>query len=195
MADLRELYEQRALLLRHTRDQLTSRVADALSGVAHIDRIHFRVKDTESFVAKAESGKYSEPLVEIEDQIAGRVIVFFLSDIPVIKEALTRLFHPLEIRTREPERDAEFGYQSEHLVFMIPVWSKPGTWSSIDDPPSTFEVQIRTLFMHAYAEPEHDLKYKAASDLHPESRRELSWIAASAWGADQAFERVRSRQG
>lgn len=45
--------------------------------------------------------------------------------------------------------------------------------------------------MHAYAEPQHDLSYKAAADLPSEIRRELAWVAASAWGADQAYERVR----
>jgi ppGpp synthetase/RelA/SpoT-type nucleotidyltranferase len=59
--------------------------------------------------------------------------------------------------------------------------------------PSTFELQIRTLFMHAWAEPQHDMGYKAAQELTREIRRELAWIAASAWGADQAYDRVFQR--
>jgi len=51
-------------------------------------------------------------------------------------------------------------------------------------------LQIRTIFMHAYSEPQHDFAYKAAGDLPPNVRRELAWIAASAWGADQAYARV-----
>jgi putative GTP pyrophosphokinase len=196
MADLREQYEGRTLLLRHACEQLKARTIDALSRLEHIDRVHFRVKGTESFVKKAVAGgtcKYAEPLIEIEDQIAGRIIVFFVSDIPLVRDVLMTLFHPIEVRTREPERDAEFGYQSEHLVFTIPVWSRPPKWDTIEDSPRTFEVQLRTLFMHAYAEPEHNLQYKSANDLDPETRRELGWIAASAWGADSAFERIRTR--
>jgi hypothetical protein len=37
---------------------------------------------------------------------------------------------------------------------------------------STFELQIRTLFMHAYVEPQHDIGSKAARDLPREIRKE-----------------------
>jgi ppGpp synthetase/RelA/SpoT-type nucleotidyltranferase len=59
--------------------------------------------------------------------------------------------------------------------------------------PTTFELQIRTLCMHAWAEPQHDVGYKSAEELSREDRRELAWIAASIWGADHGFERVLKR--
>jgi ppGpp synthetase/RelA/SpoT-type nucleotidyltranferase len=63
------------------------------------------------------------------------------------------------------------------------------TWGARDDLPSTFELRVRTIFMHAYAEPQHNIGYKAASELPGQVRRELAWIAAS------AYERVRSWDG
>jgi putative GTP pyrophosphokinase len=49
--------------------------------------------------------------------------------------------------------------------------------------------------MQAGAEPQHDLSSKAAHELSPETRKELAWVAASAWGADHALERVLQRLG
>lgn len=51
---------------------------------------------------------------------------------------------------------------------------------------------MRTLFQHAYAEPQHDAGYKDRESLSRDQRRELAWVAASAWGADQAYSRLRA---
>ena len=93
---------------------------------------------------------------------------------------------------RRPERDVEFGYESDHLICVIPPHLEPSGWAKRHDMPSTFELQIRTLLMHAYAEPQHDIGYKAARDLPHQIRRELCVrLATAAWGADQAYEHVR----
>jgi putative GTP pyrophosphokinase len=193
--DLRSRYCGRLGLLEQLRSNLEQETKEALAALPHIDRVTFRVKEVDSFVAKAEDPKndppYQDPLAEIEDQVAGRVIVFFLCDLLTVHEHLTRTYSTIERSQRRPERDAEFGYESDHLICIIPPHLKPNGWNMRDDMPSTFELQIRTLFMHAYAEPQHDIGYKAARDLPREIRRELAWIAASAWGADQAYERVR----
>lgn len=201
MPDIRDDYEGRRLALHHVADSLSRRTSESLREHRHIDRVAFRVKGTASFVAKATSTsaegapRYERPLVEVEDQVAGRVIVFCTADLAPVKEVLMTLFRSIEVASRKPRRDDEFGYQSEHLILAIPPWAKPRNWSSIVEPPNTFELQLRTLFMHAYAEPQHDIAYKAASDLTPEVRRELAWIAASAWGADAAFARIRAALG
>jgi len=192
--DLRRRYSDRMILLEQLRSNLEQETREALADLPHIDRVTFRVKTADSFVAKAEDPKndppYQAPLVEIEDQVAGRVIVFFLSDLAAVHERFAGTYSTIEHSQRRPERDAEFGYESNHLICVIPPHLKPSGWDVQHDMPSTFELQIRTLFMHAYAEPQHDIGYKAAHDLPSEIRRELAWIAASAWGADQAFERV-----
>jgi putative GTP pyrophosphokinase len=194
---LRELYAERLSMLEELRNSLQHETNEALSGVAHIDRVSFRVKTVDSFVAKAQdpdnSPGYSDPLVEIEDQVAGRLLVFFLTDLPVVHRHLEATFNTVERVERRPSRDAEFGYESDHLICLIPPHLKPSQWDARADLPTTFELQIRTLFMHAYAEPQHDLAYKTSTELPKSARRELAWIAASAWGADQAFERLRSQ--
>lgn len=190
-----EQYTGRIPLLEELRRGLEREAIEALSGVPHIDRVSFRVKEAKSFVSKARdqnnSPEYSDPLVEIEDQVAGRIIVFFLTDLEIVRQRIAATFNTVERVERRPQRDAEFGYESDHLICLIPPHLQPVGWNARKDVPTTFELQIRTLFMHAYAEPQHDLAYKAAKELPREVRKELAWIAASSWGADHAYERVR----
>jgi len=192
--DLVSQYNERAEVLARASQYLESEVREALKVIRHVDRVYFRRKETKSFVDKAtdpaSDPPYTEPLIEIEDQIAGRVIVLFLQDIPEVVTGLSTVFNRIEHKKRRPVRDAEFGYQSEHLICIIPPQAKPDDWDRFDNMPNTFELQIRTIFMHAYAEPEHDLDYKGSLELPADIRRELAWVAASAWGADRALQRV-----
>ena len=122
--------------------------------------------------------------------VAGHIIVYFLSDIDPVSTVTRELWQAIELSHKEPERDAEFGYESWHQVFIIPDHLKPDGWTDLHDMPATFEVQIRTLFMHAYAEPQHDFGYKSADELSRDQRRRLGWIASAAWGADRAFQEI-----
>jgi putative GTP pyrophosphokinase len=185
---------ERVALLSRLRGTLESEVTEALNSFPHVDRIYFRVKSTPSFVEKAldpdTSPPYSDPFVEIEDQVAGRVLFFFEGDIENAKPLLLRTFTTVEQVHKRPSRDEEFGYESHHLICNIPPHLRPPGWDARSDLPPTFELQLRTLFMHAYAEPQHDIAYKRSTDLPGDVRRELAWIAASSWGADKAYSRV-----
>ena len=197
MADaLAVAYEANQILLTAASRLLEEEVREAMSSLKHVDRIAFRVKLTKSFIDKARDPKvsppYTDPLVEVEDQIAGRVIVFALPDIDRVVERLANTFSFIESSRRRPAKDDEFGYESHHLICMIPPQVQTSDWRArAETLPNTCEIQIRTLFMHAWAEPQHDLSYKSPTELPYDTRRELAWIAASAWGADQAFKRVR----
>lgn len=188
-ASVRSRYAARKPLLELLRVELLNGAEDALRGVPHVDRVQFRVKDVGPFAEKAK--RYEHPLSEIEDQVSGRVIVFFLSDIDRVVEAVGTRWTAVENAFHRPMADAEFGYESHHEIFVIPEHLLPEGWSQAKEMPTTFELQIRTLFMHAYAEPQHEFGYKAASDLPAPVRRQLAWIAASAWGADKAYEDAR----
>ena len=191
---IKEIYKSRLPILSELKEKLESITKQALLNVENIERISFRVKDPDSFYDKAidpdNDPPYEYPLAEIEDQVAGRVIVFFREDLDIVKNRLSGSYNTVEFEKRRPEADSEFGYESNHLVFNIPPQARSSDWDKIDDLPETFELQIRTIFMHAYAEPQHDFGYKEAKDLPKNIRKELAWIAASAWGADLAYSRV-----
>lgn len=186
-------YAERLPLLEVAADSLTREVRDALAGVPHVDRITFRVKEATSFLAKAtavDAGgpRYAEPFREIEDQVAGRVLVFFRRDLDLIEGMLRKTFRTQEVRVKEPVSAKEFDYESRHQIFLFPEFLLPDAWTEREDLPIAFEMQVRTLFMHAWAEPQHDLGYKGEGSLPRQAERLLALAAASAWGADHAIE-------
>lgn len=201
--EIRQQYQARGTLLKQAAAKLQGRLTDALEDVPHVDRISFRVKGSESFVRKCsdEDGsprgtdrgevKYTEPLEEVEDQIAGRVLVFFRGDLAEVEGRIKGWFRAsVEFSRREPDTAAAFGYESDHFVFVIDEHVKPAGWGEAGPMPTTFELQVRTLFMHAFAEPQHDLGYKGGEPLDSETERQFAWIAASAWGADRTMNEL-----
>jgi ppGpp synthetase/RelA/SpoT-type nucleotidyltranferase len=193
--ELEARYNERRPLLEQLGVNLEHEVRRHLDGIPHIDRISFRAKGTTSFLEKVLERNveppYEAPLIEVEDQVAGRLLVFFISDVEPTRIQAERMFTPVEAILRRPAHYNVFDYESFHAIYSIPPPMKPAGWNERDDLPRTFELQIRTLFQHAYAEPQHDLAYKPATPPSDDVRRELAWVAASSWGADQALERVR----
>ncbi len=189
-------YLQRRNNLLTLARSLETEVTSYLKDIQHIDRIYFRAKDAKSFVQKAltlganDSWKYEHPFEEIEDQVAGRVLVFYRSDIDNVAAALLGKLKKAESEYKRPSSAKEFDYETRHIVCALTPDLQPPGWSDLDDPPQTFELQIRTLAQHAWAEPQHGF-YKGDSGLEGESLRKLYWASASAWGLDSIWEEIR----
>jgi ppGpp synthetase/RelA/SpoT-type nucleotidyltranferase len=163
------------------------------TGLSRIDRITARAKDVKSFldkVAKKEKGKakYIDPLSQIQDQLGVRVITFFRADVDRLDAVVKRYFRWIEHKDHVPDSEWEFGYFGRHYVLGLPTDVLPdGT--DPDMVPRFFELQIKTLFQHAWSEAEHDLGYKPGDDpLTPDQKRKLAFTSAQAWGADQMFD-------
>lgn len=204
-ARLRAAFARRRPLLEGVAESLCDLAETGLATFDHhhVDRIYFRAKSIESFVNKvrkrsaaAAAGEvrdgvpvvaYRSPLTQVEDQVGGRVLVFFQHDIEPVVRLLLTTFNAVEMQDKTPPKDAEFGYESTHLVCYIPDQIRPPVWGSESQMPDTFELQVRTLFMHAWAEPQHDLGYKGPGDLTKQQKKRLAWVAASAWGADRGL--------
>lgn len=191
--DLIKTWRARLPDIESLKDKISSGIRDALENVPHIDRISSRLKTEASFLRKATRVKgYRDPFKDIEDQIGCRVIVFFKSDIQVVEDSILRFFRKVERKYMKPESVSEFAYESHHLNLIIPPQMRPDNAFHIELLPEVFEVQIRTILMHAYAEPQHDLVYKADGDIPLSIKRRLAWIAASCWGADREYDEIRS---
>lgn len=167
----------------------------------HIDRVTARAKSVNRFLAKAlkvenDKPKYTEPLRQIQDQVGARLVTFYKSDVDRVAEIVERYFRPIEARDLVPESEWEFGYVGRHYILFIP--------SDVIDHsierdliPEFFELQVKTLFQHAWSEAEHDLGYKpGAVPLTADEKRRLAFTAAQAWGADRIFDELhRERRG
>lgn len=189
-------YAPRIPLLKDLARNLEEETRVALGSIPRVDRVSFRVKAPDKFAHKSvaidEDGspKYKFPLADIEDQVGGRVLVLFRRDIDTVVGRLLETFNRAEQTRKAPKDFKAFGYESDHLVLIIPPHVCPTDWNALEFRPTTFEMQVRTLFMHAWAEPEHDISYKAKVPLTDEERRKIAWAAANAWGGDAIFEQV-----
>lgn len=160
-----------------------------LESQSHVDRICSRVKSIESFQTKAsktEEGKfiYTDPLNQIQDQVGVRVIVFYLDDVERIAEKIRENYKEVEYKNHIPDSESEFGYVGKHFIFKVPSDFKKNV------EPRFFELQIKTLFQHAWAEANHDLVYKPKKSLSVLQKRKVAFTAAQAWGADTVFNEL-----
>jgi predicted RNase H-like nuclease/ppGpp synthetase/RelA/SpoT-type nucleotidyltranferase len=159
-----------------------------------------RIKSVTSFAAKAArriDGKllYPEPLQDITDQIGIRVITYALSDVAAVADLMHDQVLVLDDRDmgRETASQGRFGYASRHLL-IAPGPGQP------EDPDQrltgrTASLQIRTVLQHAWAEFEHDIRYKGVvPDEHAsEFDRRFTLAAGLLELADREFSAIRDR--
>ena len=170
-------------------------IADRMKDQPRIDRITARAKTVSRFLGKAATPgdcgpKYSEPLDQIQDQVAARIVVFYQCDVERIESEVSRYFSAIENRKLIPESESEFGYFGHHFVLVLPtdVVAEDMGASMV---PDFFELQIKTLFQHAWSEADHDLGYKPGdAELSPDQKRRIAFTSAQAWGADQIFDQL-----
>jgi putative GTP pyrophosphokinase len=180
--------------LQRVAANLETHLRDQLTGLEHIDRISARAKSPDRFAVKASSQedgrpKYGSPLTDIQDQLGARVIVFYRGDVDIVSRAVARYFTAIEERELVPESQWEFGYFGMHSILSLPRDVIP-EGVPVEEVPRFFELQIKTLFQHAWSEANHDLGYKARAPLVADQQRRLAFTAAQAWGADRVFDEL-----
>ena len=176
-------------------EALRAFLAECLKGELRIDRVAARPKDVDRFVAKATKlndgrPKYAEPLEQIQDQVGARIITFYPTDVARLDPVVKKWFNPIEFRDHVPESEWEFGYFGRHYVLAIPTDVIDDRWDKAMIP-RFFELQVKTLFEHAWSEAEHDLGYKPGEQpLTSDETRRLAYTSAQAWGADRMFDEL-----
>jgi predicted RNase H-like nuclease/ppGpp synthetase/RelA/SpoT-type nucleotidyltranferase len=192
--------------------QLDTRTEDGLRFVALVTAIldeaginylsvTGRTKSVESFAGKAArriDGElmYPDPLRDISDQIGVRVITYVLGDVAAVAELMGDQVVVKDDRDmgRETASEGRFGYASRHLLIALDAAreSQPAYESLRGQVAS---IQIRTVLQHAWAEFEHDIRYKGTvPDEHArEFDRRLTLAAGLLELADQEFSTIGER--
>jgi ppGpp synthetase/RelA/SpoT-type nucleotidyltranferase len=158
-----------------------------------------RTKTVASFAEKARrtlDGEllYADPLREITDTIGIRVITYVHSDVSAVADLLRDQVVVKDDRDmgRETAQEGRFGYASRHLLVELD--------SARDGHPSyavmrghTAQIQIRTVLQHAWAEFEHDIRYKGTMpDEHARDfDRRFTLAAGLLELADREFSTIR----
>lgn len=167
------------------------------------DHVTARVKEWRSLRSKSRKRRpdgtlmYPHPWQDIHDLIGVRVTTYHSTEIPRIIEALTEVF---EVRrsvdkTAQTRVSGSFGYGSHHLILRVPPARVTPVLQAYAG--REFEVQIRTVLQHAWAEFEHDIRYKRRGNtgkLAPEVDRAFTLAAGLIELADQQFDLIAAQQ-
>lgn len=155
--------------------------------------IEGRIKDRESLKGKIEIKDKYTTLSEITDICGIRIITFFSDDVDKIAQLLEDEFSldkANSIDKRKSQDPTKFGYVSLHYILQL-----DGSRAELSEnsffKELKFEVQIRTILQHAWAEIEHDFGYKTESEVPEKIRRRFSRLAGLIELADDEFMKIK----
>jgi putative GTP pyrophosphokinase len=168
------------------RAQLASWLAEDVGLKLH--SITLRVKHRDSVAAKlVRPDRTYGSVWELTDLVGLRVITYFEDGVDrvgrLLEAHLPVDFHH-SVDKRKPSADDRFGYRSLHYVCRL----TPDTQAQHE---IRYEIQVRTLLEHAWAEIEHDLGYKSRDSVPAAARRRLNRLAGLLELADQEFVAIR----
>lgn len=130
-----------------------------------------------------------DPIRDITDQIGVRIITYVQSDIAPLAQLLAEHFTVLEDRDMglETASEGRFGYASRHML----ISDDPDATGY--DPKRCASVQLRTVLQHAWAEFEHDARYKGEvpTQFASELDRRFTLAAGLIELADREFSLIR----
>ena len=160
-----------------------------------------RTKSIASFAEKATRAVdgvrlYTDPLREIGDQVGVRVITYVRDDVDAVADLLSDQVVVRDDRDlgRETASEGRFGYASRHLQITLDA-ARENQPAYAHLPGRNIQVQIRTVLQHAWAEFEHDIRYKGT--VPPEHAHDFDRRFTLAAGllelADQEFTTIRNR--
>ncbi|MBD2759668.1 DUF429 domain-containing protein [Yimella sp. cx-573] len=187
-------------LLRRAADEASAVVVGILddAGLNYLS-VTGRAKSIESFAEKA--GRmadgvplYADPIAQIGDTIGLRVITYVHSDVAAVAQLLASEAEVLDDRDmgQETASEGRFGYASRHLQIRLAP-ADQAAHPAVGDRP--VQVQIRTVLQHAWAEFEHDIRYKGTvpDEYRSDFDRRFSLAAGLLELADQEFSTIRER--
>ena len=179
-----------------TYEALSRKASEIIKEVLDSEKIEYysityRSKEINSFARKVKNEKYEVP-EDITDLAGIRIITYVESEANKTSEFLKKLFdidfeHSID-KSKVLGVD-KVGYRSQHYIACfssdrskLPEFKK---FSGLK-----FEVQIRTILEHAWAEIEHDRNYKYSGVLPDEIKRRFAIIAGVLELADKEFDNI-----
>jgi len=157
-----------------------------------------RTKTVASFAAKAHRERdgravHPEPMRQITDQIGVRVITYVHSDVVAIAQLFADADQLTVLEDRDMGQDTarqgRFGYASRHLLLCVGGTDAEPSY----DPMRCVSVQLRTVLQHAWAEFEHEIRYKGTvpPEHAPDLDRRFTLAAGLLELADREFSVIR----
>lgn len=158
----------------------------------HIHSLSARVKAKKSFVEKCYKKSYKDPNKEMTDMVGVRIITYTASDVEKVCNIVRQNFFIDDANSVDKSKALgidKVGYQSVHYIAGITEERKHlAEYKKYKD--FKFEIQIRTLLQHSWAEISHDKSYKFSGKLPTEIERRFYLISGVLELMDREFQAI-----
>jgi len=172
-------YSQNRSVYQHLCNKIHNIIAELLEiNSINIHAIFSRAKEVDSFSEKIKDIKYDDPQSQITDLAGIRIICYVESDLTLICKILEDNFTIDPVNSLDKSKLLgidKVGYKSVHYIaelkedrIQLPEYKK---FKEVK-----FEIQIRTILQHAWAEIEHDRNYKFSGELPDDIKRRFKLI-------------------
>ena len=177
--------------------RLASKVEAVLREVFDMENISYhivtsRAKEIESVKIKSNNDKYNNPIEQIQDFAGIRVITYVEDEVDQVCKVIENNFTIDNGNSSNKSDDLgidKVGYKSVHYVatlkndrLKLPEYRQYKGKS--------FEIQVRTILQHAWAEIEHDRNYKFSGKLPNDISRRFKILSGALEMADREFNSI-----
>lgn len=190
----KEVWIDEALLRYQRLTQSVVAIIKALlmaKGIAYLT-VEGRTKSREGVQEKIERKGYTDPKVQMTDITGVRVILYFESDVQKVSGLIESCFTVDAINSLDKGSLLsvdKIGYRSVHYV--CDIGTERSNLPEFEGMAGLkFEVQLRTVLQHAWAEIAHDRNYKFSGKLPKNIERELYLFAGMLEVADKGFDKL-----
>ena len=178
-------------------EQLSKKVESIIQEIISDEKIHIhtiscRTKEIDSFKKKIEDSKYTDPISQITNYSGVRIITYVESDLESVCKVIEAHFEIDKENSIDKSQSLgvdKVGYKSIHYICKLPSdRRKLPEYKKFND--MCFEIQVRTILQHGWAEIEHDKDYKFSGELPLHLKRRFKVLAGVLELADREFNEI-----
>jgi putative GTP pyrophosphokinase len=200
MADTTDKTEDQKKWLIETlpqHERLSAAVKSLLENMLKKKKIEYlgvtaRVKTADGVIEKIRRKEYNDPEGQLTDISGIRVITYLEEQVSQISKLIKELFEVDNQNSRDRAEvlgDDKVGYRSTHFVCSLgKMRDRLPEYEALGE--LKFEIQVRTVLQHAWAELAHDRSFKFGIALPVKIQRKLNLYSGLLEITDSAFDEI-----